>query len=118
MAGENLPKVERSVDLDLGPDELWEHIVNGELASLWMGGTMTIETKIGGKVRLDHHGVRVFGTVETFEPGHRIGWTWRTSEGEPTMVTLQIEAAEGGTRLIVVEEMIPYEIVFIPPMVS
>ena len=118
MPTELLPRVERSVDLELTTSELWEHIVNGDLASFWMGGTMSIEARVGGKVRLDHNGVHVFGTVESLEPGHRIGWTWRTSEGEPTIVTLHIEATAGGSRLSVAEEMIPYEIVFIPPVVA
>ncbi|MGH8959000.1 MAG: hypothetical protein ACRDVK_10050, partial [Acidimicrobiia bacterium] len=49
---ELLPKVERSVDLVVPPDLAWSHLINGELASLWIGGTMAIEPRVGGKVYL------------------------------------------------------------------
>ena len=34
-----LPRVERTVELGVPATELWRHLVDGELASLWMGGS-------------------------------------------------------------------------------
>ena len=114
-----LPKVERSLHLDRAPNELWEHLVRGEMASMWMGGEMSIEARSGGPVSLIVEGSPpVFGTVEEINPGHSITWTWRTAEGEPTQVVLNIEADGAGSLLSVSEELIPYEIVIIPPVLS
>ena len=112
-----LPKVERTVHLDVSPAELWDYIVTGELASLWMGGKMTVEAKINGRVTLSTEGSPlVFGTVEEITLGERITWTWRTTDGEPTQVTLHVESDDHGSLLSVTEEMLPYEIVMIPPV--
>lgn len=113
------PKVERSIALETPPETLWRHLVDGSLATLWMGGQMTIEPRLNGKVRLlpDDAPV-IFGTVEEIAPGESITWTWRTSEGEPTQVTIRLEPAEQGTQLTVTERLIPYEIVIIPPRLA
>lgn len=114
---EHLPKVERTIALPAQAGELWDHLVTGELASLWMGGAMTIEPRLNGKVRLVSEGApEIFGTVEEIVSGRSITWTWRTTDGEPTQVTLHLEQVEGGTLLTVTEQMLPYEIVVIPPV--
>jgi hypothetical protein len=114
-----LPRVERSLHLDRAPAELWEHLVRGEMASMWMGGEMTIEPRLGGPVSLIVAGSPpVFGTVEEILPGGSITWTWRTAEGEPTQVVLNIEPDGEGSLLRVSEELLPYEIVIIPPVLN
>ena len=99
-----------------GPgDELWRHLVDGELASFWMGGVMTIEPRLNGRVLLhaDEAPV-VFGTVEELVAGESITWTWRTRDGEPTQVSIVVEPASDGSILRVTEQLIPYEIVHVP----
>ncbi|MGH8959295.1 MAG: SRPBCC family protein, partial [Acidimicrobiia bacterium] len=59
--------------------------------------------------------VKVFGTVEELVAQESISWAWRTATGEPTQVTLRLEPTETGCRLHVTEEMVPYEIVHVPP---
>ena len=111
-----LPKVERTVHLRVSPADLWQHLVDGGLASLWVGGMMTIDPRLNGKVTLRTEGAReIFGTVEEIINGSSITWTWRTAEGEPTQVTLRIEDVNDGSRLTVTEEMLRYEIVIVPP---
>jgi uncharacterized protein YndB with AHSA1/START domain len=110
-----LPRVERTVHLGAAPPLLWQHLVNGDLASLWMGGHMTIEPRLNGRVSLLIEGApEIFGTVEAIVAGELIIWTWRTRDGEPTQVTLRLEDRQEGTELTVSEQMIPYEIVHIP----
>jgi uncharacterized protein YndB with AHSA1/START domain len=113
---EPLPKVERTVQLGVSPADLWQHLVDGELASLWVGGTMTIDPRLNGKVTLKTAGApEIFGTVEEIVTGQSITWTWRTAEGEPTQVTLRLQEVDDGCQLQVTEEMLRYEIVFVPP---
>ena len=113
---EVLPRVERTVELAVPAGELWRHLVDGELASLWMGGVMTIEPRLGGHVLLQTDDAPVvFGTVEELVAGHSITWTWRTREGEPTQVSIVVEPADDGSILRVTEQLIPYEIVHVPP---
>ena len=113
---EPLPKVERKVQLGVSPSDLWRHMVDGELASLWVGGNMTIDPRLNGKVTLKTEGApEIFGTVEEIVTGHSITWTWRTAEGEPTQVTLRLEEIDDGCQLTVTEEMLRYEFVFVPP---
>ena len=112
---EPLPRVERVVELGVPAGELWRHLVDGELASFWMGGVMTIEPRLNGRVLLhaDEAPV-VFGTVEELVTGESISWSWRTRDGEPTQVSIVVESAEGGSILRVTEQLIPYEIVHVP----
>jgi len=111
-----LPKVERTVHLRVSSADLWQHLVDGELASLWVGGTMTIDPRLNGRVTLKTEGApAIFGTVEEIATGQSITWTWRTAEGEPTQVTLRLEEVDDGCQLTVTEEMLQYEIVFVHP---
>lgn len=115
----DLPRVERTVDLRKSPEELWQHLISGELASLWMGGHMTIEARVGGRVILAAESLpELFGSVEALSPLESLVWTWRTREGEPTQVRLRIESINDGCRLSVTEQMVPYEIVIIPPVLG
>lgn len=110
-----LPRVERAVELGVPAAELWQHLVDGELASLWMGGVMTIEPRLNGRVLLHADDAPiVFGTVEELFAGQSITWTWRTRDGEPTQVSIVVEAASEGSILRVTEQLIPYEIVQVP----
>jgi uncharacterized protein YndB with AHSA1/START domain len=110
-----LPRVERAVELGVPAAELWQHLVDGELASLWMGGVMTIEPRLNGRVLLHADDAPiVFGTVEELFAGQSITWTWRTRDGEPTQVSIVVEAASEGSILRVTEQLIPYEIVHVP----
>jgi uncharacterized protein YndB with AHSA1/START domain len=110
-----LPRVERIVELGVPAAELWRHLVDGELASFWMGGVMTIEPRLNGRVLLHADDAPVvFGTVEELVVGESITWTWRTRDGEPTQVSIVVESASERSLLKVTEQLIPYEIVHVP----
>ena len=113
---EELPRVERTVELAVPAAELWRHLVDGELASLWMGGVMTIEPRLNGRVLIHtDNAPEVFGTVEEMVAGQSITWTWRTRDGEPTQVSIVVEPSDDGSIVRVTEQLIPYEIVHVPP---
>lgn len=110
-----LPRVERTVEVGVPAAELWQYLVDGELASFWMGGVMTIEPRLNGRVLLhSDQAPVVFGTVEELVAGESITWTWRTRDGEPTQVSIVVEPASNGSILRVSEQLIPYEIVHVP----
>ena len=112
---EPLPRVERALELGVPATALWQHLVDGALASLWMGGLMTIEPRLNGRVLLQtDNAPEVFGTVEELVIGESITWTWRNRDGEPTQVSIVVESAARGSVLRVSEQLIPYEIVHVP----
>lgn len=106
-----LPQIERSVDLPASPDEVWERIVDGDLAEEWMG--VRITPRRGGAVEVPDRDV--IGTVEEVVPGESITWSWREADGEPSQVTIDIAPIDEGSRVTIVERLLEYQITGIPP---
>ena len=109
---DDLPQIERSVEVPAGPDEVWERIVDGDLAEEWMGVRVT--PRRGGAVEVPDRDV--IGTVEEIEPGESITWSWRELDGEPSQVTIDIEPIEHGTRVTITERLLEYQITGLPPV--
>lgn len=107
--------VERSVDLDADPQTVWEHLTDGDLVGTWLGSDVTIEPRRGGAILVtgDETG-DIFGVVEEFLPGRRIQWSWRTSDGLPALVEIEIEPNDVGTRLTVRETLLPWQVTEMP----
>jgi uncharacterized protein YndB with AHSA1/START domain len=101
--------VERSVVLPAGPGSVWEHLTDGDLLGDWMDGEVTIVPRPGGAITLaPPDGPVVWGTVEEVIPGRRLQWSWRTDDGLPTQVEIDLDSAEGGTTLTVRETLLPW----------
>lgn len=109
---DELPEIERSVEVPADPDEVWERIVDGDLAEEWMG--VRIDPKRGGQVTVPDRDV--IGTVEEVVPGESITWSWREVEGEPSQVTIEVAPTDEGTRVTITERLLEYEITQIPPV--
>lgn len=108
--------VERSVTLPSDQDSLWEHLTEGDLLGDWMDGDVEIDPRPGGAITLTpDDGPVVWGTVEDVDPGRRIQWTWRTDDGLPTQVEIEVEPVEGGTGLTVRETLLPWRTTGLPP---
>ncbi len=103
---DSLPEIERTVDLPASPDEVWERIVDGDLAEEWMG--VRLEPRSGGKVTVPDRDV--IGTVEEVIPGESITWSWREPEGDPSQVTIEVEPTETGSTVTIVERLLEYRI--------
>lgn len=101
-----LPEIERTVDLPVGPDEVWERVVNGDPAEEWLG--VRVDPRKGGTVSIP--GREIIGTVEEVEPGRSITWSWREVDGEPSQVVIAIEPTEDGSRVRVIERLLEYRI--------
>ena len=109
---EDLPQIERSVEVPADPDEVWERIVDGDLAEEWMG--VRVEPRHGGKVMVPDRDV--IGTVEDVRPGESITWSWREIDGDPSQVTIDLAPTEEGTRVTIVERLLEYQITGLPPV--
>lgn len=103
---DELPQVERTVDLPAEPDEVWERVVSGELAEEWLG--VKVEPRRGGVVSVP--GRDLIGTVEEIDPGRSITWSWREIDGDPSQVIIQIEPLQEGSRVTVTERLLEYRI--------
>ncbi len=104
--------VERQISLASSPDEIWHFVAEGEALSDWMGGEVHIDPKPGGEITLETAGADpVWGTVEEVVPCRRLQWSWRTDDGLPTMVEIELEeTASNATTLIVRETLLPWHI--------
>lgn len=103
---DSLPEIERSVDLPAQPEEVWERIVDGDLAEEWMG--VRVEPRPGGTVTVPDRDV--IGTVEEVIPGESITWSWREVDGDPSQVIIEVKPAGSGSRVIIVERLLEYRI--------
>ena len=98
-------RVERSIELPVESDRVWEALVDDELRSDWLGDDVSLDPEPGGALDVrdgDEHRV---GVVERVEPGRRLGLRWwpetrpdETSEGDVVLVPVTT-----GTRLTVIE---------------
>lgn len=107
--------VERSIDLSADPETVWAHLTDGDLLSSWMGSQITIEPRVGGAIGMaGPNSADVFGVVEEIVPNRRLQWSWRTHDGMPALVEIELEACEGGTRLTVSETLLPWQVTELP----
>lgn len=109
---DELPEIERSIEVPAHPDEVWERIANGDLAEEWMG--VRVEPRRGGTVSVPDRDV--IGTVEEVVPGESITWSWRELDGEPSQVTIDIAPTDDGSQVTIVERLLEYQITGLPPV--
>lgn len=109
---DQLPLIERAVELPAEPKEVWERIVTGDLAEEWMG--VRVEPRRGGSVTVPDR--PVIGTVEEVVPGERITWSWREIDGDPSQVTIEVTPTDTGSKVTIVERLLEYRITGVPPV--
>ncbi|HEX2368416.1 MAG TPA: SRPBCC domain-containing protein [Acidimicrobiia bacterium] len=102
------PKVVRRIEIELGPDRVWE-IVTGALGD-WLGGDIEIDLRPGGKIDFSATQRRE-GVVEEYEPGRRLVWRWWEAGDQDgatdTVVELVIGEANRGSLLTITETRSP-----------
>lgn len=109
---DDLPQIERSVEMPATTDEVWEKIVDGDLAEEWLG--IRVEPRPGGEVVVPDK--EMIGTVEDVDPGRSITWSWREPDGDPSQVTIEIEPIDSGSRVTITERLLEYRITGSPPV--
>jgi len=104
-----LPAVERSLDLDVSPDELWRAITEDAELAMWFAPEAALDARVGGRGRfVDDDGVARQAVVEELEPGHRLVLRWWPDVDGPveaSIVTLVVAPRPGGARLRVTEHL-------------
>lgn len=73
----------------------------------WIGGRLRV-TMVGGDVRIEHR-----GEYREVLPNRRLVFTWQSpyTGPEPSVVTVELEPDEAGTRLTLIHERLPAEAV-------
>ena len=107
---DDLPEVERSIEIPASPCEVWERVVDGDLSEEWMG--VRLDPRPGGEVRVPDR--EIIGTVEEVVPGESITWSWREPDGDPSQVTIEIEPSDSGSTVTVTERLLDYSITGAP----
>ena len=101
-------EVTREVVLPAEPEQVWEALTDPERLGEWFANDVELDARPGGEgvFRWDDGAVRV-ARVEEVVPGERLGFRWSDGEGAESRVTIDLEDADGGTRLRVVETPSP-----------
>jgi uncharacterized protein YndB with AHSA1/START domain len=98
------PRVERSVELDARPDEVWPSLIDPDQLEGWLGDQVEIDMQPGGCGHVvDDDGVRREVLVTAVEPGRRVAWHWWADGGELSSVEISLVPLPTGTRVDVVE---------------
>jgi uncharacterized protein YndB with AHSA1/START domain len=100
--------VERSLDVDRSPSEVWRMIAEPAELATWLATDVELVVAPGGRGRLtDDDGAVRHAVVEGLEPGRRLvlRW-WREEDGpdEASVVTMAVSPRDGGARLVVTEQ--------------
>jgi uncharacterized protein YndB with AHSA1/START domain len=103
------PAVERSVDLDVSPDALWQAITDADELATWFAPEAELDPTPGGRGRfVDDEGVARHAVVEDVDPGHRLVLRWWPDADGPaaaSVVTLVVTPSGAGARLVVTERL-------------
>jgi uncharacterized protein YndB with AHSA1/START domain len=101
MADESSPEthgetreVTRSVELDVGADEVWRAVTDPGERALWLDDPDAASRRV---------------RVDEAAPGHRLVWTWwhPGDEDDASTVTVELSPVLGGGTRVVVTEAIP-----------
>jgi uncharacterized protein YndB with AHSA1/START domain len=104
--------LELSRTLAYPAERVWQAFTDPAALAAWFwpvraATTVEIDLRVGGRYRIagPGFGMAVSGRYRAIEPPHRLVFTWRW-DGEPaeTLVTLELVAEPGATRLTVRHE--------------
>jgi uncharacterized protein YndB with AHSA1/START domain len=94
-------KVEKEIELDATPEEVWEAITTGPGLDCWFMGRNEVEPGVGGKVRMTLPAWSLESTVTVWDPPKR--FVTETPEGEDGRLMAfeyLIEGREGGSTIL------------------
>jgi uncharacterized protein YndB with AHSA1/START domain len=99
--------VERQIELDASPDEVWSELDDPERLGEWLGAGVELDLEPGAAGTFSFpDGETRRARVVDVETGRRISFAWwpvAPRVGPPTTVTITVEPAGAGSRLRVRE---------------
>jgi uncharacterized protein YndB with AHSA1/START domain len=101
----NAEQVERSVELDADPAEVWDALTDEGRLAEWLADEVELEAAPGGEIVCRYaDGEERRGEVELVEEAERLAWSWWREGFAPSRVELVLDAvADSRTRLTVIE---------------
>jgi uncharacterized protein YndB with AHSA1/START domain len=101
--------------IEAPPGDVWAFMVDPAALSVWFGADAWLDPRVDGAVlfRFGDGTVRR-GIVEEVQPSQRLTWRWRRHRGagfalelgEPSRVTIELEAAGEATIVRITESQI------------
>ena len=103
------PETRRSIELDVADDELWHLLTDPAELATWLGDEVAIDLVPGGAGRVLDDQIERDLIVEQVIPGERIAWRWwpHDEPGSASRVEIVIAPHPGGTRVEVIETLLP-----------
>lgn len=103
-------KIEFEIFINAAPAKVWSLMASVEGMNQWLARSLIFEHKLGGRFEMKGNlpgegPYRFTGEVVTLEPERELAFTWKhdPEQGTPwpvsTLVTLQLQAEGGGTRV-------------------
>jgi uncharacterized protein YndB with AHSA1/START domain len=100
---ERVVEVTKELVLPAPPEEVWEELTDPERLEEWFATEVELDLEEGeGHFRWEN-GEERHAVVEEVEEGRRLGYRWTDEEGNESHVGIELEEADGGTRVVVTE---------------
>jgi len=95
--------------LEADPATVWEAISQPERLGDWLDAAVDVEISEGseGTIVFRDRGEPSVVLVETVDEGKRLVFRWATSTEAPSEVSIDIEPITTGTRIRVIERLLP-----------
>jgi uncharacterized protein YndB with AHSA1/START domain len=105
------PVVERNVDLDASPAEVWRALTEPAELATWFGPDVELDLRPGGGGRfVDDDGQARRAVVDEVHHGERLVLRWWPEGDDPgagaSVVTFLVSPTGSGTRLVVTERLV------------
>jgi uncharacterized protein YndB with AHSA1/START domain len=101
--------VERTVELDASPDDVWRALTEPDELAAWFGREAELDAQPGGRGRfVDDDGLVRRAVVDQVRPGEELVLRWWPEGDDGTgasVVTFVVAPTTSGSRLIVTERL-------------
>lgn len=104
--GADVGQVDRTVDLDVGSDELWRLVSTAEGWSRWLTDTADLDVEPGAVGDVTEGDVVRRVRVDHVQPGRRVGFTWWSDDDPSDAATVELrieDVSVSARRLHIVE---------------